>query len=560
MTFNLKEHKDKLLFLPLGGSGEIGMNFNLYYYNGKWLVIDCGAGFAEDYLPGVDLVLPDISYIVHHRNDIVGLVLTHAHEDHVGAVQYLWDALGCPIYTTTFTANFLKEKMEEANFPAPNKIHQLKPLSKIELGPFKIEMVPLCHSAPEMQALFIQTGSGNIFHTGDWKFDDNPVVGEANNETLLRSYGNRGIDVLVGDSTNVFNEDFSGSESDLRNSLHELISPHRKMLVVTTFASNLARLVSLMEIAQKVGRRIVLCGRSLHRIVKAAKASGYLKDIPALLDEKDISKYDRGSLFVIATGCQGEPLAAATKMSANNHPRIKLSAGDAVIFSSKIIPGNDKKIFAMFNRFAKMGVEVLTERDHFVHVSGHPSKKEIKKLYDWLKPKAVIPVHGEHVHMHEHAKIARSIGIKNTIEIENGDVVSIKKGGDLLKIAKVESGKIAVYGNYLLKTDSSIFRERRALREDGALVVTLVLSRKYKPQAEVGLIAPGYLDENEDKDLIFAIKEQISLYLHHNGVSANKKQDEALTEIKKQTKSLVKSILNQEIGRVPVIKIMISLI
>lgn len=560
MTLNLKEHKDKLLFLPLGGSGEIGMNFNLYYYNGKWLVIDCGAGFAEDYLPGVDLILPDISYIVRHRKDIVGLVLTHAHEDHVGAVQYLWDALGCPIYTTPFTANFVKEKMLEANFSAPNKIHQIKPGSKTELAPFTVEMVPLCHSAPEMQALFIQTDGGNVFHTGDWKFDDDPVVGKANDEGLLRSYGNKGIDVLVGDSTNVFNENFSGSEAVLKESLHELIAPHRKLLVVTTFASNLARLVSLIEIGQKVGRRIVLCGRSLHRIVKAAKASGYLKDIPAIVDERDIDKYDRGSLFVIATGCQGEPLAAVTKMSANNHPRVKLSAGDAIIFSSKIIPGNDKKIFAMFNRFAKMGVEVLTERDHFVHVSGHPSKKEIKKLYEWLRPKAVIPVHGEHVHMHEHAKIARSIGIKNTIEIENGDVVSIKKGGDLLKVAKVESGKIAVYGNYLLKTDSPIFRERRALREDGALIVALVLSKKYKPQAEIELIAPGYLDEHEDRDLIVHIKEQISLHLHHNELGSNKKQAEAITEIQQKIKSLVKSKLNQEIGRIPVIKVIVSLI
>ena len=560
MTFDLKDYKDKLLFLPLGGSAEIGMNFNLYYYKGKWLVVDCGAGFAEEYLPGVDLVLPDISYIVKHRKDIVGMVLTHAHEDHVGAVQYLWEALGCPIYATPFTANFVKAKLSGMADDLPNKIHHIKPSSKFKLDPFEIEMVPLCHSAPEMQALVIKTEYGNVFHTGDWKFDDGPVVGEVNDEDLLRSYGDQGILALIGDSTNVFNEEYSGSEGKLKESLYELISSYKKMVVVTTFASNLARLIALIDIGVKTGRRIVLCGRSLHRIVAAAKASGYLQDMPPLVDEKNISSYERGSLLVIATGCQGEQLAAVTKMAHKNHPRINVVPGDVVIFSSKIIPGNDKKIFAIFNQFAKIGVEILTERDHFVHVSGHPSKKELRRLYELLRPNTVIPVHGEHIHMHEHAKIAKSMGIKNVLEVENGDVVNLAPDSPPRKVGKVEAGRMAVYGNYLIKDNSPIFKMRRSLKNDGICVVNIVISKQNKIQLDPVVIAPGYLDDVEDKDLIVYIQEQIVLSLHNMGLSGKKKSSEIIESVETAIKSRVKTILRQEIDRVPVIKVIVSLI
>ena len=559
MTFNLKEHKDKLLFLPLGGAGEIGMNFNLYYYNGKWLVVDCGSGFAEDYLPGVDLIIPDISYIVQHREDIVGMVLSHAHEDHIGGIMYLWEALGCPIYATPFTANFVKAKLSEVAHELPNKIIYVKPSSKINIAPFEIEMVPLCHSAPEMQALVIKTKYGNIFHTGDWKFDLDPIIGEVNDEDLLRSYGDQGVLAVIGDSTNVFNEEYSGSESKLKDSLYELVSSYKKLVIVTTFASNLARLCALIDIGVKTGRRIVLAGRSLHRVVAAAKASGYLKDMPALVDEKDIAAYDRGSLFIIATGCQGEPLAAVPKISNKSHPRIQAVPGDVVIFSSKIIPGNDKKIFAVFNQFAKLGVEILTERDHFVHVSGHPGKKELRRLYELLRPNTVIPVHGEHIHMHEHAKLAKAMGVKNTVEVENGDVVSLAPDMPR-RIGRVEAGKIAVYGNYLLRDDSSIFRIRRSLRSDGICIVNIVLSKKYQLYAEPIIVTPGYLDEIDDKELIIYMQEQVSSLLETMDPNTKKKSDVVLDTIEKSVKARIKSILSQEVRRVPVIKVIITII
>lgn len=559
MTFNLNDHKDKLLFLPLGGSGEIGMNFNLYYYEGKWLVVDCGSGFPEDYLPGVDLIIPDISFIVKHRKDIVGIVLTHAHEDHIGAVHYLWEALGCPIYTTNFTAHFLKAKLSEVANDLPHKIIQIKPKGKLDIKPFQIEMVPLCHSAPEMQALVIKTKHGNVFHTGDWKFDPDPLVGDVNDEELLKKYGDEGILALIGDSTNVFNEDYSGSEAKLKESIAELVSSYKKMIIVTTFASNLARVESLIDIGAKSGRRVVLAGRSLHRVVAAAKASGYLKNIPALVDEKDMGSYDRGSLFVIATGCQGEPMAAVTKISNGTHPRIKIKSGDVVIFSSKIIPGNDKKLFRVFNNLTKLRVETLTEKDHFVHVSGHPGRKELTRLYELLRPKTVVPVHGEHIHMHEHAKLAQSIGIENTVEVENGDVLSLSPGSPQ-KLGKVQAGELAVYGNYLLHPDSRVLKKRRIMSNDGVCFVTMILSKNYKLHMNPIIQAPGFLDEEEDKDFIIYLQEQISLTVHMMDIGSNKKSKIALENIEKTVKSKVKSMVNREIRKIPIIQVVAKVV
>jgi ribonuclease J len=551
--FDLNKYKNKLLFLPLGGSGEIGMNFNLYYYKGKWLVVDCGSGFASDQMPGVDLIIPDISYIVQHRKDIAGIVITHAHEDHLGSVQHLWEALDAPIYTTTFTANFLKAKLSERFEKLPNEIIEIKQGGDFSVDPFDIEFVPLCHSAPEMQAMVLKTEQGNIFHTGDWKFDEDPLIGEANDEGLLRSYGDKGVLAVIGDSTNVFNEDYSGSESKLKDSLLELVSSCKKMVVVTTFASNLARLESLIKIGEQSGRRVIFAGRSLHRIYAAAKASGYLKDIPKILDERDIDAYDRGSIMVIATGCQGEPMAALPKMANGQHPRIKIAPGDTVIFSSKIIPGNDKKIFKIFNQLARNGIEVMTEKDHFVHVSGHPGKKELRRLYELLRPDILIPVHGEHVHMREHAKLGREVGVKTAIEVENGDVVSLSKDSPC-KLGKVQAGELAVYGNYLLHPESKILRVRRYLQNDGALFITLILSKKYNLHTDPVISAPGYLDNDEDKDLIIHLKGEIASLLHMMSPS-KKKPKIILEEIEKSVKSKVKSIVNKEIRKVPVIQV-----
>jgi len=508
MSFNLKTYKDKLLFLPLGGSNEIGINVNLYHFQGKWIMVDCGSGFADEHLPGVDMVVADLSFIESHKKDLLGIVLTHAHEDHLGAIQYLWDELECPIYTTKFTKAFLKSKLSEYSFSSKMNIHEVDPKKKFDLGPFSIEMIGLTHSAPEMQALMIRTAAGNILHTGDWKFDPKPIIGEASDQAALKACGDEGVLALVCDSTNVFNEGVSGSEGDVRESLVDIIAGCPKMVVVTTFASNLARLDTIIHAGQKAGRKVAITGRSLHRMLAAAQESGYLNDINPLIDEKLVGNYKREELLIIATGCQGESMAATGKMASGSHHSVKLAAKDTVIFSSKIIPGNDKKIFRLFNIFVKKGIEVVTERDHFVHVSGHPAVEELKEMYKLVRPHVCIPVHGEPIHIHEHAKLARANGIKYAVEVENGSVVLLEEEASKI-IGIVKNGYLAVDGNYLLPEDSSIFKMRRRMRESGVVVASIVLDTKLKLAATPMLSMPGLLDHIEDSELISSIKQEI---------------------------------------------------
>ncbi len=561
MTLNVAEHKDNLLFLPLGGSGEIGMNLNLYQYKGKWLMVDCGAGFAEDYLPGVSLIVPDISFIVKHQKDLLGIVITHIHEDHIGGVQYLWESLRCPIYATPLATSFLKARLadldKQSSMANQIKIHEVPQKSNLQIGPFELAMVPLCHSTPEMQALVIKTELGSVFHTGDWKFDDNPLVGEINDEVLLKSYGDKGVLALIGDSTNVFHTEPSGSEGELRDSLLNLISKCDKMVLVTTFASNIARLETLIMAAHQSGRVVVLAGRSVKRVIAVAKECGYLKNIANFVDEQDAGKYPREKLLIISTGCQGEPLAALTKMSNNTHPRLRLVPGDTVIFSSKIIPGNDKKIYRVFNNLVKLGIDVMTERDHFVHVSGHPSKKELERLYKLIRPKIAIPVHGELTHMHEHAKLAKSMGVETVFEVENGDVVKLAPNKPT-KICKVQAGELAIDGYCLLSPSSPVMRMRRKIQLDGVVVVTLFISQNFILKTDPVISAPGCLDDLEDKQLIIYIQDEI--YSMISNSSPMGKTAAIIESYQKQTKSLVKSILKSEIGKTPEIQVNIRIV
>lgn len=549
MSFNIKNHKNDLLFLPLGGANEIGINVNLYHYQGKWLMVDCGSGFADDYLPGVDMIIADISFIERYKKDIVALVLTHAHEDHLGAIQYLWSSLECPIYATTFTANFLKLRLAEYDFAKTIKIHEVKPSAKINLDPFQLEMIPLTHSAPEMQAIMIRTEAGNILHTGDWKFDNDPVLGKKADEALLKSYGDEGVLALVCDSTNVFNEGTSGSEGEVRKSLVDIIAGCSQMVVVTTFASNLARLETLIHAGQMAKRKVVLSGRSLHRILLAAQESGYMKDIAPLIDERDIARFKRQELLVIATGCQGEPLAATAKMANNSHHSIKLAPKDTIIFSSKIIPGNEKKIFRMFNIFVRSGIEVVTERDHFVHVSGHPSIDELKHMYSLIRPQICVPVHGEPVHIHEHAKLARKNGIKHAVEVGNGSLVLLDPHNPRI-LTKVMAGYLAVDGNYLLPADSSIFRTRRRMRDSGIVVASLVINKNGSLSCRPILSMPGLLDPDDDAQLVNMIKDDIVETIEIQRKSKGSILNE---QIENAVRSAIRKTLKHEINKSPII-------
>ena len=550
MSFNPKTYKDKLLFIPLGGSNEIGINVNLYHFQGKWIMIDCGSGFADEYLPGVDMIVADLKFIEKHKKDLLGLVLTHAHEDHLGAIQYLWSSLECPIYTTKFTKNFLKMKLSEYAFANDIKINEVKAGDKFDLGPFSIEMIPLTHSAPEMQALMIRTAAGNIMHTGDWKFDPDPVVGTLSDLDILKKCGDEGVLALVCDSTNVFNEGISGSEGDVRKSLVDIIAGCPKMVVVTTFASNLARLDTLIHAGQKAGRKIALTGRSLHRMLAAAQESGYLNDIAPLIDERAVGNYKREELLIIATGCQGEAMAATAKMANKTHASVKLSPKDTVIFSSKIIPGNDKKIFRMLNIFVKMGVEVITERDHFVHVSGHPAIEELKKMYELVRPKICIPVHGEPVHIHEQAKLAKANGIKKTVEVENGSVVLIDEKDPKI-IDSVENGYLAVDGDYLLPDSSPIFKMRRKIRDAGIVVASIVVNGKAELVTKPLIVMPGLLDPKDDEDFLNSITQEVEQALHTQ--RKNSKGRLLIDQIQECAKSSIRRILKHEINKSPII-------
>ena len=551
MQFLMNQHKNDFLFLPLGGSGQIGMNFNTYYYKGKWLVVDCGAGFAEEYFPGIEMTIPDISFLLPFKKDILGIVLTHAHEDHIGGVQHLWKKLGCPIYATNFTAAFLKARLKDNGFKLPNEIIALNPKSKIDLNPFTVEMVPLCHSAPEMQALVISTDEGSVFHTGDWKFDADPVIGEVNDEALLAEYGKKGILAVIGDSTNVFNEEYSGSESKLKQSLIDLVCSAKEMVVVTTFASNLARLDSLITAAKQSGRHIALAGRSLKRVMAAAKSVGYFQDGVSIIDEYDISKYGRDKVLLVCTGCQGEPLAALTKIASGTHPKITLKKDDTVIFSSKIIPGNDKRIFRLFNKLVKKGAQILTERDHFVHVSGHPGKKELIRLYTLLKPQLIIPVHGEHVHMHEHAKIAQSLGVAS-IEVENGDVVRLSQKGSE-KVGKVPADELGIYGNRFLRSDCDIMKMRKKLKYDGIFSATMIVDRNFQLMLDPIIFTLGFMDETEGAKIIDEIKSEIEFTLEDANIPGVKKDSHLAQELETLLRSKIKGMLNVEFEKVPVV-------
>lgn len=553
MSFDIKKHKDELIFIPLGGAGEIGMNVNLYQYQGKWLIADLGAGFTDDYFPGVDIMVAEINYISKQKDKLLGIVLTHAHEDHLGAVQYLWGELRCPIYATKFTANFLKEKLKETNFAKEIKIIEIQERSITQIGPFSIETIPLTHSTPEMQAIMIRTDLGNVFHTGDWKFDPDPLVGNVNDDGLLRKLGDEGVLALIGDSTNVFNDTHSGSEGELRKSLIELVSGCKKMVVVTTFASNVARIETILKAGEASGRKIVMAGRSLWRILDTAKASGYLQDAPQVFRPEEVGKIKREKLLVISTGCQGEPMAATTKMANKSHPHLSLSPGDTIIFSSKIIPGNEKKIFRLLNQLVQQEIEVLTEKDHFVHVSGHPSQKELKKMYELVRPQVAIPVHGELMHIHEHARLAKEWGVPDALRVSNGDVVRIAPGKVEI-IDKVESGYLGIDGHFLLPPNSSILKMRRRMQESGIVFVVLFLNDRNKIVMPPVIKAPGVLDMADDKVILNRMAKEVNKALETLlEVGFHKQQRSDIIE--NAARTALRKVLKQEVGKSPAIDV-----
>ena len=471
---------NELLFCALGGSGEIGMNVNLYGHAGKWLMVDCGVTFADSAYPGIDIVLPDLSFIEDRIDDLVGIVLTHGHEDHIGALPYLAEDLGVPLYATPFTAGLIRGKLEEEGNANRVKLRVIQPnkdtgVAGMQIGPFGVSFVELSHSIPEPNALVIETKAGRVFHTGDWKLDPTPVLGNPVSAEHLTRIGDAGVDVLVCDSTNVFNKEASGSEASVRQGLAEQVAKAKGRVLVTSFASNAARLHTLGQVARETGRKLCVTGRSLDRILKVAQATGYLTDFPETIDPDTAMRLPKNKVLIVATGGQGEPRAALARVADGSHT-IKLDMGDTVIFSSKQIPGNEVAIGKIQNTLAGRGVVMITERQAHVHVSGHPGRPELAQMYKWIRPQTLIPVHGEMRHMMEHARFALTEGVPNSLVQSDGDVIRLIPGKPE-KIGNATVGRLVLDGDVILPADGSTINERRKLAINGQISVAVAIGR-----------------------------------------------------------------------------------
>lgn len=481
---NARRSDNALVLLPLGGAGEIGMNFNAYGFGPaherKWIVVDCGVLFGrETDTPGVDIIMPDIRFLEEEAENVLGIVLTHAHEDHIGAIGYLWPKLRCPMYATPFTARLMEDKLYEAGLSDRVRVKKVPLGGKLELGPFDIEFVSITHSIPEPNALAIRTPLGTVVHTGDWKLDPDPLIGEATDGEAFRALGDEGVLAMVCDSTNALVEGHSGSEADVKTALTKLIGTLKGRVAVTGFASNVARLDTIAKAAKANGRQVALVGRSMHRLVGAARDTGYLTDFPKLIDEAEAAELPPRKVLYICTGSQGEPRAALARIASGNHPSVKLGPGDHVIFSSRIIPGNDIAIHALHNQLSAAGVEVLTVEDHFVHVSGHPAREELSEMYRWVRPQVAVPVHGELRHMAEHARLARSLQVPQAVVIENGQMLQLAPGRAQV-IDEVPSGRVHMDGRVMVEEGLGLARSRRALAFAGFIAVTVALDQKGK--------------------------------------------------------------------------------
>ncbi len=543
MTF-----KDSLLFLPLGGSGEIGMNLNLYCCNGKWLMIDCGISFADERAPGVDVIVPDASWIAERRKDLLAIVVTHAHEDHVGAVARLWPNFQCPVYASPFTAEILHHKLVEEGIEELVEVNVVSPGSSLQLGDFHLDFVDLTHSIPEMQALMITTPYGKVLHSGDWKLDPDPVVGPASDMDKMSDISEGDVLAMVCDSTNVFKSGTSGSEGDVQSSLDTLLGTLKEgRVAVTTFASNIARLKTIAAIAEKHQRHVILVGRSLHRMTEAAKRAGYLQDIPPFLSEKDAGYLPRENVLLLCTGSQGEPRGAMARIARDEHQHISLDKGDTVIFSSKVIPGNEKTLYALHNQLTENGVNVITEADEFVHVSGHPAKDELSRMYEIVQPRIAVPVHGEARHLKAHCELALSLGAVQAIEIRNGDVLKLAPGKAEI-IDTVPAGRLAVDAGGLTALDGEFLSTRRKMIFNGTASALLIVNEKGQIAEEPVVRIRGVVDE----DLFPSLQDDLQREIKERHYELSKRNRLLDEEVEESARRAVRKVFRKIAGRRPI--------
>ncbi|MEZ5669185.1 MAG: ribonuclease J [Alphaproteobacteria bacterium] len=541
--------KDELTFLPLGGSNEIGMNLNLYGHAGRWLMVDLGVTFGDDTTPpGVEVIMPDPRFIEEYRSELAGLVLTHGHEDHIGAVPYLWPRLRCPIYATPFTATLVRRKLEDAGLAKEAKLIEVPMSGRFSVGPFQIELITVTHSIPEPNAVVIRTPVGTVLHTGDWKFDADPLVGDSADVSALRALGDEGVMAMVCDSTNVFVQGVAGSEADVRENLTDLIGRCRNRVGVACFASNIARLESIAKAAQAHGRVVALVGRSLWRIEAAARANGYLADLPPFVSEADFTLIPRERALMICTGSQGEPRAALTRIAAGAHQSVSLEPDDTVIFSSRVIPGNERRIGNLQNALVNAGIDVITAGDEHIHVSGHPARDELAEMYAFIRPQIAVPVHGEPRHIREHAHFAKLCQVPQAIAPRNGSLIRLAPGPAEI-VDDVFADRLALDGSRLLPLDTILFKDRRRLIETGAVTVTVVLDRKGNLAADLQISTFGLLDEDDDEseEMLDDAADRIADAIEDLSPGRRREDD----DVEEAVRRGVRAVLREAIGKKP---------
>ncbi|MBO4521118.1 MAG: ribonuclease J [Alphaproteobacteria bacterium] len=538
-----------LFFIPLGGVGEIGMNFYLYACDDKWIAVDCGVGFAGDRFPGIDMLMPDPAFAEKIAPKLKGLIITHAHEDHIGAVASFWPVLRCPVYVSAFAAEMLETRLDEAGLLGRAEVNVFDAGDLLELKPFEIETFAMNHSIPEACSLLIKTPYGTVFHTGDWRFDEAPIVGKPVDMKALKALKDEKIKVLIGDSTNVFVDGDIPSESDVKTALTELFGKYKgKRLIVTCFASNVGRIESIAEAAEQNGRTVCLLGRSLWRVEGAGRAAGYFRGINVFLTEEEAAECEPGSVLYLCTGCQGEPKAALSNISYGTGP-VKPVKGDVVVFSSRVIPGNEQAIANIQNRFIVKGIEVVTVKDALVHVSGHCGRKDMEKLYKALKPETAVPVHGEAAHLFEHVDLAKACGVKNAVVLKDGDVLRLDLSVPEV-IGEVQTGVLARDKKQLIPLNASILKQRRRMIEDGTVVATVVLDKKGSVVGDIQFSAVGLIETSDP--VMEQLKESVKLAIMGISASERKENDQAIFET---VKGAVRKVVVETHGRRPLVDV-----
>ena len=541
-----KPTKKDLWFLPLGGAGEIGMNLNLFGHDGEWLMVDLGITFGDRL--GVDIITPDPAFIAERKESLVGLILTHAHEDHVGAVPYLWPLLQCPVYATPFTASILRQKLKDKPWGKKVPIIEVPLSSTIQVGKFSVEFITLTHSIPEPNAVAITTPLGTILHTGDWKIDTNPLVGEVTDHSRLTELGDQGVLAMVCDSTNVFTEGTSGSEEGVRDELTSLVAKHPEgRVVIACFASNVARLETAAVAARANGRQPVLVGRSLIRMEEAARQNGYLKDIPPFLNEDAAQSLPKNKVLLIATGSQGEPRSALARIASGQRPVIDLEAEDTVIFSSRMIPGNERSISALQNRLVLQGIKVITAHEEDIHVSGHPARDELRQMYAWVRPQILVPVHGEARHLQEQATLGLESGIPKAVIPPEGTLSQLASGQPKI-IDKVPTGRFGLDGDRLIPMNSLMLKDRQRLSIQGTIVVTIALDRVGQPARPMHLTMLGVAEPGEEMDVL---SREINKVIRQT-LNEGHKNDEARAEA---LRIIIRRTVNTRLGKKPLTEV-----